>query len=97
MIQNNSIGSEWLRTHKTMMVLIVVVQKMVVAISNTFYVILCPILVHILKPGTSDETYTQKMFRSSGSDKTMQNVLALINFFLNFLKTFLWIENRENF
>ena len=31
---------------------------------------------HLRPNETSDETYTQKMFRSTGSDETMQNVLA---------------------
>ena len=44
MIQNNSIGSESLRTHTIMMVLVVVGQKMAIAISNSFYVVFCPIL-----------------------------------------------------
>ena len=61
MIQNISIGSEWLRTHKTMMVLVVDGKKIFVAISNSFYIVLCSMLVHI--PNThqisskSDEKY----------------------------------------
>ena len=37
MIENNFIGLEWLRTHKIMMVLVVVGKKIAVAISMLFF------------------------------------------------------------
>ena len=42
---------------------------------------------HHLGPNeTSDETHTRNNFCSSGSDQTMQNVLASTSFFLRFFK-----------
>ena len=40
---------------------------------------------HLGPNGTSDEIHTL-MFRSSRSDETMQNALALTGFFLTFLR-----------
>ena len=45
---------------------------------------------------TSDETNTKNIFRYSGSNETMQNVLGSIVFFGGFLKFFLRLKNLEN-
>ena len=46
--------------------------------------------------GTSDEINTKNIFRYSGSNETMQNILGSIVFFAGFLKSFLRFENFEN-
>ena len=49
------------------------------------------------RDGTSDETNTKNIFRYSGSNETMQNVLGSIVFFCGFFESFLRFKKLEHF